>query len=445
MIKFDSVEYWKQTTWDRYFELKKVKKEVRDEFKHQENLTVSKIKIFVGNRENTRILDLACGTGKISESILKHFSHHTHLWLVDFNEQTLAIAKQNLTNCQNVNYELLDAYHIGSKHPKYFDVIVALDFLHHVSDLERMLSSIKDALKDDGLFIANVFCAERYSKWDRLKYGFFRSSLRTLFRTVSNNLYQHVTPKIQSFIRQKGLARIEPLSKDEINKYIGRYFSFLDVDRGYYFWFSAKKLKQRTMNFKIIDKQIPYDGFFRLERYRLQHKLFSGGWSDELNREVFVPGNAVAVLPYDPKLDSVVLIEQFRVGAICDAQNSWLIEIIAGRIEGDDSPETVAIKESQEEAGCVVRDLIPITNFYTSPGGSSQKISLFCGRVDASTAHGIHGLREEGEDIRASVVTLADAIDMVRHQKIVAANPLIAILWLKLNKEEVLNIWGIKK
>ncbi len=67
---------------------------------------------------------------------------------------------------------------------------------------------------------------------------------------------------------------------------------------------------------QILDKTVCYDGFFRIERYRLCHALFRGGWSRELTRELFERGHAAAVLPYDPVLDAVVLVEQFRIGAL---------------------------------------------------------------------------------------------------------------------------------
>ena len=81
---------------------------------------------------------------------------------------------------------------------------------------------------------------------------------------------------------------------------------------------------------EILDKTICYNGFFRIERYRLRHRLYSGAWSRELTRELFERGHAAAVLPYDPILDAVVLVEQFRIGALEAPGDPWLLEIVAG-------------------------------------------------------------------------------------------------------------------
>lgn len=139
---------------------------------------------------------------------------------------------------------------------------------------------------------------------------------------------------------------------------------------------------------EILEKTMGYEGFFRIERYRLRHRLFNGDWSRPLVREVFERGHAAAVLPYDPILDAVVLIEQFRVGALTAPDGPWLLEIVAGMIETDETAEEVVKRESVEEADCAITDLIPLHDYLVSPGGTTERIALFCGRVDATHAGG---------------------------------------------------------
>lgn len=192
---------------------------------------------------------------------------------------------------------------------------------------------------------------------------------------------------------------------------------------------------------EIVQKETCYQGFFRLERYRLRHSLFRGGWSPELARELLERGHAAAVLLYDPDRDSVVLIEQFRIGALDAPGGPWLLEIVAGIIGGDETAADVAHREAMEEAGCRVLDLIPICEYFVSPGGTSERITVYCGRVDAADAGGIHGLAQEGEDIRVHVVPFADALEMLRTGRIDSASPIIALQWLALHREEVRRRW----
>jgi len=194
--------------------------------------------------------------------------------------------------------------------------------------------------------------------------------------------------------------------------------------------------------FEILTQETVYQGFFRLEKYRLRHTLFAGGWSSEINRELFRRGNCVAVLLYDPHADKVVLIEQFRTGAILKPEKAWLLEIVAGAIEKGETPEEVAYRESLEEAGCEIQQLIVINEFYTTPGGSSEWITLFCGKVDSTQAGGIHGLDHEDEDILVRAVDFNEAYLMLENGEIESAIPIIAIQWLALNRQKLKQKWG---
>ncbi len=192
---------------------------------------------------------------------------------------------------------------------------------------------------------------------------------------------------------------------------------------------------------EIFEKTICFEGFFRLERYCLRHRLFSGEWSRPLTREIFERGHAAAVLPYDPIRDEVVLIEQFRVGALAAPSGPWLLEIVAGMIDADETVQEVVIRESLEEADCVITDLIPLYDFLVSPGGTTERIALFCGRIDATHAGGVHGVSEEGEDIKVHVIRLDAALALLQSGKINSASAIIALQWLALNRHHVQSLW----
>lgn len=196
--------------------------------------------------------------------------------------------------------------------------------------------------------------------------------------------------------------------------------------------------------FEILDKSIGYRGFFRMEKYRLRHELFAGGWSAAMTRECLERGHAVAVLLYDPASDQVVLLEQFRVGALEFPGGPWLLEIVAGIIDHPgETTEAVAQRETAEEAGCELLDLLPICRYLVSPGGTSESITLFCGRVDATTITSeIRGVAAEHEDIRLHVVSRSEALNLLSSGRINSAAPIIALQWLELNRTQLRERWG---
>lgn len=184
----------------------------------------------------------------------------------------------------------------------------------------------------------------------------------------------------------------------------------------------------------ILEKNRVFDGHFAMDKYTVQHPLFAGGVSQPFTREIFERGNAVCVLLYDPVLEVVVLTEQFRIGALDDARSPWLFEIVAGVIDEGETPETVAHREAQEEAGCKIKELIYITRFYVSPGGTSEAVYVYCGIVDATDAGGVHGLAEENEDIKVHVVPCAEAFEAVKTGLINNSVGIIALQWLELHR-----------
>ncbi|MEA4838965.1 MAG: NUDIX domain-containing protein [Rhodospirillaceae bacterium] len=196
-----------------------------------------------------------------------------------------------------------------------------------------------------------------------------------------------------------------------------------------------------TKDVDIIEKKTVFQGYFRIDRYRLRHRTYAGGWTGIMTREIFERGHAVGILLYDPDADMVGLIEQFRPGALAAGWEPWLIEVVAGIIEEDESPENVAIRECQEESGTDPIDLIPVCRYLATPGGSSETLQLYCGRIDIRTLSGTHGLVEENEDIRTLAVPAAEAIGWLAQGRIVNATAIIALQWLALNREELRKRW----
>jgi len=194
--------------------------------------------------------------------------------------------------------------------------------------------------------------------------------------------------------------------------------------------------------FKVLKQDNCFQGFYRLDKLQIQHELFSGGTSALLERELFIRPDAVAVLPFDPKLDNVILLEQFRVGAIDKASSPWLLEIVAGLVEQNENLESVARREALEEANLNLNALLPITSYYPSPGGSNERVHLFLGKCDSSNAGGIFGLASENEDILLHVMPRLKAWQLLNQGKLDNAATLIALQWLELNLTKVQKLWA---
>lgn len=192
---------------------------------------------------------------------------------------------------------------------------------------------------------------------------------------------------------------------------------------------------------KILQQQVVYQGHFQIKQLKVQFRLYNGEWSQPRLREVFERGEAVGILLFDAHNDQLVLIEQFRVGIANKAKSPWLIEIVAGVIDTDESVEQAARRETQEESGLEITNLFPIYQYWVSPGGSSERIYLFCGQVNAKLAQGIHGVPEEGEDIRLHVLNVKTAYSLLNQGKINNGSTIIALQWLQHNEQIVRDVF----
>jgi ADP-ribose pyrophosphatase len=186
---------------------------------------------------------------------------------------------------------------------------------------------------------------------------------------------------------------------------------------------------------EILDEKEAYRGFYQLKQYLLRHRLFAGGWSRPLKREVVCRIPAVAVLLYDAKADAVVLIEQFRVGALQHADGPWQLEMVAGLIDTDETPEQVAVRECQEEAGVSITtgQLHKLCEYLVTPGGSNESLTIYCAPVDANEIGGFHGVPNEGQDIRVLSMARAELWQWLQEGKVTNAATIIALQWLELN------------
>jgi ADP-ribose pyrophosphatase len=191
----------------------------------------------------------------------------------------------------------------------------------------------------------------------------------------------------------------------------------------------------------IKAQNTPYKGYASVKEFHLSHKKFDGGMSPEITRELFVSGDAVVVIPFDPDAQTILLIEQFRVAPLHRGNNPWVIEGIAGRIDEGETPHEVASREALEEAGCVIEDLEEIGGYFQSPGIFAEHITYFCAKADLSNCGGVYGLEEEAEDIRAFVVPLDLAIEALDNGEIETVPTALCLHWMARHRDRLTKAW----
>lgn len=203
----------------------------------------------------------------------------------------------------------------------------------------------------------------------------------------------------------------------------------------------ALELTFGAQDVRILEDETVFSGHFAVRRLTLQHRCFGGGWSEPQVRELFERGDAVGVLPYDPVGDTVVLVEQFRTGALRGNDSPWMLELIAGVVEPGESDEDVAHREAMEEAGCELSRLLPIATVMPSAGACSEQVRLFCGLVSHSGTGGVHGLAAEGEDILVHSVPRREALALLAANRIPNGHTLIALQWLQIHGDALRERW----
>lgn len=179
--------------------------------------------------------------------------------------------------------------------------------------------------------------------------------------------------------------------------------------------------------YTVHEKAPAYDGFFKFERYTVSFESFTGEIMENIYRECGRKGDIVAVIPYDPERQEVILVEQFRIGMLVRGEHPWNLEIVAGFMDVPGEDEiTTAKRELAEETGCQAKALYPLISYYPSPGGSGSRVHIFIAEVDASEALQHTGIKAEGEDICVHRIPLAALREKVTNNDIDNATAIIA-------------------
>ena len=193
---------------------------------------------------------------------------------------------------------------------------------------------------------------------------------------------------------------------------------------------------ENSINIQVENIQREYLGFFALNQISLKYSQFDGDISELKNRVILMGSEASLILPYDPVLDKVLLVEQFRIGPFCRGDRApWVFEPVAGIIEVGETPDEAAKREVFEEAGLEVTRLVKMGSGYPNPGEATSYFYNYIAIVDLSEySPGIYGAKNEGEDIRTHVIDFNTVLNWSVSNKLRVLPLNTMVLWLALNK-----------
>lgn len=190
-----------------------------------------------------------------------------------------------------------------------------------------------------------------------------------------------------------------------------------------------------------VQYRLPYLNYFSLAEVDIQVSNFAGGYSETVTRAGFMATDAAIVLPYDPKLDRVLMVEQFRMGPYLRSDpNPWMMEPVAGRVDAGEHPDVTAKREAVEEAGLTLHDLHHVHSGYASPGCSTEYFHVYVGLADLPDGcAGLGGLDIEAEDIKGHLVSWDDFYNRLTSGQLPVTPLALAGYWLAHNRDRLRN------
>lgn len=200
-------------------------------------------------------------------------------------------------------------------------------------------------------------------------------------------------------------------------------------------------IKQASYNkkdFRIEAREFLYRGFIQVEKVTLRHRVFhQESYTPALQRELIHRPEAAGVLLYNDQQQKFGLIEQFRIGGLDDQDTPWQLEVIAGVLDGDETPETCIRREAFEESGCTVDSLQHLFSFYPSAGACSELFHLYVAHTELPEEGGVFGMPDEGENIQLHILDYADIPALLSNGRLRNAPVIMALQWLQQHQQAV--------
>lgn len=183
---------------------------------------------------------------------------------------------------------------------------------------------------------------------------------------------------------------------------------------------------------EIQSREYAFKGFVQVEKVSLRHRLFNQTeYTSAIQRELIHRKEAAGVLIYNDQQQKFALIEQFRVGAIDDEISPWQLEIIAGVLDGDESPESCIRRESIEESGCELNQIKHLFSFYPSAGACDEIFHLYVAQAALPAEGGVFGMPDEGENIQLHIIDYSDLSLLLKSNRLKNAPVIMALQWLQ--------------
>ena len=183
---------------------------------------------------------------------------------------------------------------------------------------------------------------------------------------------------------------------------------------------------------EIQSQEYAFKGFVQVEKVSLRHRLFNQTeYTSAIQRELIRRKEAAGVLIYNDQQQKFALIEQFRVGAIDDEISPWQLEIIAGVLDGDESPESCIRRESIEESGCELNQIKHLFSFYPSAGACDEIFHLYVAQAALPAEGGVFGMPDEGENIQLHIIDYSDLSLLLKSNRLRNAPVIMALQWLQ--------------
>ena len=198
----------------------------------------------------------------------------------------------------------------------------------------------------------------------------------------------------------------------------------------------------------IVDStETVWKGRTQLDVVRYRNRRFDGAMSGVRTWEVWMRGHAVGVLPYDPRTDQLVMIEQFRYPAMLAGVDPVMLEVPGGFMDAGETEEQTAAREMQEEMHLATDRVHRVGHFVLTAGGSDESVTIFAGRIaappaDADGIAGYAGLASELEDIRIRVLPADEAIENALAGRYTNSITVMALLWFAAKRDWLRAEWA---